>query len=284
MTAEFHEPSFESILLVEDLFDKLEAKANKEGGRAWQQKKQQRIVASKAIYFYTHPDAERLITEYLQSEPDDDMTEEDLDSETQLDELEECSVLEVQFTAQREADEDNNNEISTSYVVELATGNALEDVSKVPVDIRGAVQAELKRSFDNHIERRNNGEGTADDEDYNVELNLVKRHVFEMDEVKETIKYSVTETYDGDDFSVPFSKYYPDEMAQQDHASHIDSQEVDEMSQLFNELISAQDMGTVNHELPKNIRVAQILAILSILEFGESQNEQEQKTIEDLTA
>jgi hypothetical protein len=212
------------------------------------------------------------------------MTEEDLDSETQLDELEECSVLEVQFTAQREADEDNNNEISTSYVVELATGNALEDVSKVPVDIRSAVQAELKRSFDNHIERRNNGEGTADDEDYNVELNLVKRHVFEMDEVKETIKYSVTETYDGDDFSVPFSKYYPDEMAQQDHASHIDSQEVDEMSQLFNELISAQDMGTVNHELPKNIRVAQILAILSILEFGESQNEQEQKTIEDLTA
>ena len=285
MTAEFHDPSHESTLAIEDLFDRLEARAEKEGGRGWRERRQKQILATKAIHFYVHPDAESQLAEYFLTNSDDEKSDEEIDQDETLLKLEECRVINTEFTAYRGIFENDDNDIVTYYTVELSTGSTVHDPSELPLEVKDKIETKLNESFVQHIAKRNNGE-ISNDEEFDEEIQLVKKHIFEMKDKDESVKYTRKESYDAEDFSVPLSTYSPAESSNANltkSPGQPDDAPKDALWQLFDDIINAQDLNDVSAESPKNIRVTQVLAILSLLEFGEAQTVEEQKIIEDLT-
>ena len=287
MTAEFHNPTPESIVAVEDLFDKLEARAEKEGGRGWRERRQKQVMAAKTIHFYVQENAETRLKEFFETAHAEGRTDEDIDSDPELHELHECRVLDTQFSAYRSFYEDDDTGVYTYYGLELSSASAVEDPSDIPAGISDRIEAELDASRARHAIRLAHGEIEKGKEEFDDDIEFATTHVFEMKDQEESIKYTIKESYKGVDFAIPYSTYSPAEPS--DRVDIIPSSispntpAQDDLSRLFNDIVDSQDLKDIHVDIPANLRVAQVLAILSLLEFGEAQTEEEQKVIEDLT-
>jgi hypothetical protein len=144
-----------------------------------------------------------------------------------------------------------------------------------------------------HAQKVTDGELKEDDE-FDNRIAFSKHHKFVLREMKEALTYSVEHNYDGYEFSVPMLAYQPDEDEQTSRtdatsaahlpgAEHIsDQQERDNTLALFEELMKYQDIEKPVAKRPAEVRVAQIMAILAILESGEAQDEEQEAIIKDL--
>jgi hypothetical protein len=283
MTAEFHDPTPESIIAVEDLFDKLEEHASKEGGRAWRERRQKQVLTTKVLQFYVRPDAEAQLAQYF--DDNQDKTEEELANDEVLAKLEDCRTLDMQFSAYRNVFEEDDRDISTHYNVTLVAGTNINDLTELPRSIQEDLETRIEYARKRFNDRIASGELDKAEGDFNENVQLVKTHTFMMKEMQESMQYSISETYEGEDFELNISTYSPKDpdTSITKHSSPVSENEDDDFARMFDDIINAQDLSDVSTETPKNIRVAQVLAILSLLEFGEAQTDEEQKIIEDLT-
>ncbi|MDB5186669.1 MAG: hypothetical protein JWM07_141 [Candidatus Saccharibacteria bacterium] len=294
MSAEKYQFDKVSTAVIEDLFVKLHNRAKKEYGKAWERRRLAGALASKTLYLYVQPNAEELITEYLNGDEDGNKSKDDLDAEMTYDQRTECREIEVSFSAER-CENEETAEISTKYRVELRSASALDDIVDVPEQVRSKVAVKLAQAEEDHMHKIREGELDEDEDDFNGTIAFTKEHKFALYEQQEKLDYNVVHMYDVGDYSVPMLKYQPDDDSSNSASkqtqpatindiSHdnIDSQQRDDTLALFEEIMRYQDIEKPVEKTPTELRVGQIMAILAILEFGEAQNEEQEAIIKDL--
>lgn len=287
-----------STILIEGLFDKLHKHTVKEFGAGWERRRLGGVLATKVLSIYIQPNAEELINEYVIAEmsAESGKTEEELDAEMTFDKRTETREIEVSFGAERGHADEDDTELSTTYTILLTASTDLDDVTDVPEQIRDEVKAKLVQAEENHAKKVSDKELPADS-DFDSTIAFSKHHKFVLKEMKESLNYSVDHQYDGYDFNVRMLSYEPDEdkdasstestitaSTSLSNTEQIDNQkERDDTLALFEELMKHQDIEKPVAKRPAEVRVAQILAILAILESGEAQNEEQEAIIKDLT-
>lgn len=294
MSSEKYQFDEVSTAVIEDLFVKLHNRAKKEYGKAWERRRLAGALATKTLYLYVQPNAEELITEYLNGDKDGNKSLDDLDAEMTYDQRTECREVEVSFSAER-CENEETAEISTKYRVELRSAAALDDIIDVPVQVRSKVAAKLAQAEEDHIRKIHDGELEADAEDFNGTIAFTKEHKFALFEQQEKLDYNVVHMYDVADYTVPMLKYQPDDNSSSSAPKRIQSTTIENMPHeniasherddtlaLFEEIMRYQDIEKPAEKSPTELRVAQIMAVLAILEYGEAQNEEQEAIIKDL--
>jgi hypothetical protein len=281
-----------SSSLIENLFDTLETHTKKEFGSGWEQRRLQSVFARKAISLYVQHDAERLISEYLYAENDSIRTEAELEAEMTYRKRTETHDIDVAFEAERYPAEENDSDISTVYTIRLASTTELDDITDVPEQIRSQVAENLTQAEIRHqqqLDKKTSGSEAEDD--FDESLSFSKCHIFVLKEMQESLSYTIEHSYVGADFSVPALTYTPGDepntplftVTSTAAAEHIPNrQERDNTLAQFEELMKYQEIERPVAKRPAEIRVAQILAILALLQFGEAQTPEEEAIIKDL--
>ena len=281
-----------STSLIEDLFDTLEAHTKKEFGSGWEKRRLQSVFAKKAISLYVQQDAEKLISEYLDADNGTNKTEAELESEMSYRKRTETHDIEVAFEAERYPAEEDDSDISTVYTIRLASTTELDGITDVPEQIRSQVAENLTQAEIRHQQQLDKKPSRSEEGDYfDDSLTFSKRHVFVLKEMQESLSYTIEHTYEGDDFSVPALTYTPGDepntplciVTSTAAAEHIaNRQERDDTLAQFEELMKYQDIEKPVAKRPAEIRVGQILAILALLQFGETQSKEQETIIKDL--
>lgn len=293
MSGEKYQYDEVSTNLIEDLFAKLNTHTIKEFGSGWERRRLQNVFAKKAINLYIQPAAERLISEYLQADIDSSKSEEELDTEMTFEKRIETRDIEVSFEASRYPAEENDTEISTIYKVEFSSTVPIDDIIDIPVIVRDQVVKELSDSETRHLQNSKKEPAAGKDrEDFDGSLAINKRHTFVLKEMQESLSYNIEHSYEGIDFSVPILTYKPSDepstplflVTSTATTEHIaDQRERHNTLALFEEMMKYQNIEKPVAKRPAEVRVAQILAILALLQFGEAQNEEQEAIIKDLT-
>lgn len=296
MSAEKYQNDEVSTAVIEDLFEKLHERAMKEFGKGWEHRRIAGGIATKALYLYVQPGAEELIIEYASVDQDDYKSLDDLDAKMTEDQRSECKEIDVSFEAERRLNEDTA-EISTVYTLKLLSASALDAIVDVPEQIQDKVATKLDQAETDHMQKIKDGELDPDkDDDFNGTIAFSKEHVFVLREQQELLEYRINHAYSVGEYEIPMLTYQPDDnpiesslnqpepvRATPETSTLTSDQQHDDMMAMFDEIMRHQDIEKPVTKRPAELRVAQIMAILAILDHGEAQNEEQETIIHDLT-
>ncbi|HET8884379.1 MAG TPA: hypothetical protein VFM68_02830 [Candidatus Saccharimonadales bacterium] len=281
---------------IEKMFDLLDAYANKRTGGEWEHGRIRRVIGSSVIDVYLLNHAESLIHDYFNQDTDKVTSDDELDNELAIEDIGRCRTTEISFTAERlMPDEDDDNEISTVYTVELQEAVPIADIGDVPPMVAGQVQEKLHAAYTQHLKEYEStvyeNDAAMTDEEFDSTILLNKRQIFTIAESQEAIDYRVELGYGGETFDAPTGYYdteeneTPEEDIPAELLAHnqIVNQEERDMNDLqFNDIL----FGSYNEKIivghAESARAAQVMALLSLLEYGKVTNEEETKAIREL--